>query len=125
LATPLLASLALGACAVPSSYMGISFTPGAAASDLQDLARRAQVGDKQAQLDLGIAYEEGRGVAVDLERAEGLYRMAAANSGGVIWIYSPPVGNGTSGRVIPIDRGKIEGGLLAAKSRLHLLVLRP
>jgi hypothetical protein len=120
-----LTSLALGACAAPTSYVGISFAPGAAAGDLQELARQALAGDKQAQLDLGIAYEEGRGIAVDLKRAEELYRLAAVDGGGVIWIYSPPVGNGTSGRVVPIDRGKVRGGLMAARSRLDRLLQLP
>jgi hypothetical protein len=113
-----LASLALAACAAPSSYMGISFAPGAAAGDLQDLARRAQAGDKQAQLDLGIAYEEGRGVAVDLKRAERLYRMAATTSGGTLYVYQPPVKKGGRGGAVPVNMGPVVLGLEAAKARL-------
>lgn len=71
---------ALAACA-PSSYAGISFAAGSAPAELQSLARRAEAGDKQAQLELGIAYEEGRGVAVDLGRARDLYFDAATDEG--------------------------------------------
>jgi TPR repeat protein len=60
-------------CAAPSSYMGIGFGPGAASPELQSLAQRAQ-----ARLDLGIAYEEGRGVALDRRKARSLYRLASA-----------------------------------------------
>jgi TPR repeat protein len=101
--------------------MGISFAPGAAASDLQELARRAQAGDKQAQLDLGIAYEEGCGVAVDLKRAEGLYRMAAADSGGTRWVYAPATQKGAAGRVIPVGIGAQRFGVVEAQKRLSNL----
>jgi TPR repeat protein len=114
----MLASLALGACAAPSSYMGVSFAPGAAASDLQDLARRAQAGDKQAQLDLGIAFEEGRGMHSDKKRAYQLYRMAAMTSGGMIYVYQPAVKKGGRGGVVSVNFGPIISGLEAAKVRL-------
>jgi TPR repeat protein len=64
----LAAPLTLAACA-PTSYAGISLKPGAADPELQSLARRAQGGDKHAQLELGIRYEEGRGVPANLDRA--------------------------------------------------------
>lgn len=99
-------------------YMGIPLTPGAAHPELQTLARRARSGDKQAQLDLGIRFEEGTGVSQDTNRAVRLYRMAASDSGGTMWVYSPPVGNGTSGRVIPMDQGVRQMGLREAKRRL-------
>jgi hypothetical protein len=101
--------------------MGISFVPGADTRDLQELARRAQAGDKQAQLDLGIAYEEGRGVAVDLKRAERLYRTAARNSGGAVWTYVPPARKGAAGRVIPVSIGSTRNGLIEASERLAQL----
>ncbi len=88
---------------------------------LQSLARRAQAGDKQAQLELGIRFEEGRGVERDLKKAKKLYGKAASDSGGTIWVYSPPVGNGTSGRVIPVNTGAKQSGLAEAKRRLEAL----
>jgi TPR repeat protein len=116
-AVPLLASLALGACAAPSSYMGISLEPGAAASDLQDLARRAQAGDKQAQLDLGITYEEGRGVGVDLKRAERLFRIAARPSHQRL-IAVLPMANGAGPSVLAVPSSETVYGLEQAGVRL-------
>jgi TPR repeat protein len=104
-----------------NSYMGISLTPGAADASLQSLAARAQAGDKQAQLDLGIAYEEGRGVVADRNKARKLYRLASADSGGTAWVYTPPVGNGTSGRVMPVHMGVRQKGLAKARRRLDAL----
>jgi len=72
------APLGLAAC-FNSSYAGIPFAKDAADPELQSLARLARSGDKHAQLKLGIRYEEGRGVPVDLERARDLYFDAATN----------------------------------------------
>jgi TPR repeat protein len=103
------------------SYAGIPLAADAADPELQQLARRAQTGDKQAQLELGIRYEEGRGVLRDLDRAERLYRGAAAASGGRTWVYSPSVRKGGSGRAIPVDRGPRQPGLAEAARRLAAL----
>ncbi len=130
------AVIALAGCAAPSSYMGIDLTtpPSAATAShspllptatdltalpLPDLARMAQGGSKLAQLELGIRFEEGRGVAQDLSKAKELYAKAASASGGTIWVYSPPVGNGTKGRVIPVNAGPKLAGLVEAKRRLE------
>jgi hypothetical protein len=88
---------------------------------LPDLARMAQGGNKYAQLELGIRFEEGRGVERDLGRARKQCRLAASDSGGRIWVYSPPVGNGTKGRVIPVDAGARQVGLVAARVRLKVM----
>ena len=113
----LLFLFAVSACS-STRYMGISLQPGAADSTLQHLAARAQAGDKQAQLDLGIRFEEGSGVVQSREHAMHLYRQAASDSGGTMWIYSPPVGDGLPGRVIPIDRRVSQRGLSEARCRL-------
>lgn len=116
-----LAACSLGACAAGSSYMGIPLDRQVASGPdaaLRNLATRAQAGDKHAQLELGIAFEEGRGVPRDLGKAERLYRQAATDSGGTMWVYSPPAGPGTSGRVIPVDRGPVRQGLAEAERRL-------
>ena len=118
----LLPALMLAGCAAPSRYMGIDIASTSAdveRADLQSLASRAQSGDKQAQLELGIRFEEGRGVTRDLKKARKLYAKAATSSGGTIWVYSPPVGNGTSGRVIPVNAGPRQHGLAEAKRRLE------
>lgn len=118
----LCAAATISGCA--SGYAGIALAPGAASPEIQSLARRAQAGDKHAQLELGIAFEEGRGVLRDLDKAEKFYRAAATDSGGTLWVYSPPVGNGAAGRVIPVDRGPVREALLEAKRRLGALQAR-
>jgi hypothetical protein len=98
--------------------MGIGFAPGAASPELQTLAQRARAGDKQAQLDLGIAYEEGRGVVADLKRARRLYALAAMTSGGTIYVYQSSNKKGGRGGVSPVNLGPMVKGLEAAKVRL-------
>lgn len=117
---PLAAALLLTAC-TNNAYMGIPLAEGIGDPALRSLAQRAAAGDKQAQLDLGIRYEEGDGIERDLHFAKKLYQLAASDSGGVLWVYSPPVGNGTSGRVIPVRSGHNNLGLPEAKSRLSEL----
>jgi len=112
------------ACA-SSDYMGLSMAPGAALPEVQALARRAQAGDKQAQLDLGIRFEEGKGVQQDKKRAMRLYRKAAQTSGGTMWVYMPSPGNGAPARVIPVARGSRQAGLEEAKQRMSDLEGRP
>ncbi len=112
------------ACAPRSQYMGLDLRPGSADPAVQALAARASTGDKQAQLDLGIRFEEGAGVARDLTSAKKLYRQAASDSGGTIWVYTPPVGNGTSGRVVPVQSGTKQYGILEALKRLRAVEKR-
>ena len=116
----LAAALLIGGCA-SQQYMGVSLKPGGADPAVQALAARASAGDKQAQLDLGIRFEEGAGVARDLTAAKKLYRQAASDSGGTIWVYTPPVGNGTSGRVVPVQSGPKQYGISEAQRRLKTL----
>jgi hypothetical protein len=113
----------LTGCAA-NSYAGISLAPGAADPELQELARRAQAGDQHAQLELGIRYEEGLGVPVEFERADRLYRLAARDSGGTIYVYTPPVGERGQGRVIPLKKETQRRGLAEARSRLLSLQRR-
>ena len=115
LSAPLLAS----GCAT-NSYAGIPLAAGAGDPELQQLAARARAGDKHAQFDLGMRFEEGRGVTVDLGRAARLYRLAANSSGGPLWVYLPAVG-GSPGTVIPADLGPRRRGLAEAALRLQAL----
>lgn len=64
----------------------------------------AAAGDKRGQLELGIRYEEGRGVPSNLRRAERLYASAARTRQIPNYVYSGPVGNEKSGRLVPIGR---------------------
>ncbi|AWW75328.1 hypothetical protein CD351_12905 [Erythrobacter sp. KY5] len=82
---------------------------------------RAQAGDKQAQFDLGMRYVRGDGVPQDCEAARRLLRRAATRTGGTIWVYSPPVTTGGSGRVIPVDGGPVQPGLQTAEEALARL----
>jgi hypothetical protein len=111
--------LALAACAVPSHYAGVDLRAGSGiAPEVQTLAERARSGDKQSQLDLGIRYETGSGVPQDMKQARRLYRMAAATTGGTIYVYQPPVKKGGRGGVVPVNLGPVVQGLEAAKVRL-------
>lgn len=114
------APLALMAC-VPTTYAGISLRPGAVDPELQTLARRAQAGDKHAQLDLGIRYEEGRGVSRDLARARQLYARAATSTGGAVEMYQPRADTNGTGDVRTVGRGSVVPGLSAARERLERL----
>lgn len=116
----MLLPLLLAGCAAPTSYMGVNIAATAPVTPFTELARRAMGGDKQAQLDLGIAYEGGCGVPRDLRRAVLLYRLAASNSGGRQWIYVPGVG-GQAGRVMAFDWGPNQPGLAVARLRLTKL----
>ena len=105
-------------------YAGVPFAPGAADPELQSLAQSARAGDKQAQLELGIRYEEGRGVPVDLRRAVWLYLQAAVDSGGVRPVYVPGSGSGSRAASVPVDRGTPVRGLPEARVRLSALNAR-
>lgn len=115
LALMLGASLILTSCG--GRYMNIdrsALSPHAAV-----LHDRAQAGDQSAQYELAIAYGTGSGVPRDCGKSRSLLKSAATPSGGTIWVYSPPVGNGTSGRVIPIDQGPVRPGLIDARTLLN------
>jgi hypothetical protein len=105
----------LSACA-STSYAGIPLTAGAADAELQDLARRAQAEDKHAQLELGIRYEEGRGVAPDFRRASKLYRSAATTTA-LSTSYSLPQGRGGSTSAGVLYSGAVSAGLPYALAR--------
>ncbi|MDF0545949.1 SEL1-like repeat protein [Sphingobium sp. H39-3-25] len=119
------ALLLLQACASRSSFMGIPLSAGQTNPELRQLAARARAGDKRAQLELGIRFEEGRGVGRDIEKARDMYGLAASDSGGSVWVYIPSIGNGIRGRVMQVDRGPKMSGLAEAKARLHLLATNP
>jgi hypothetical protein len=117
----LCASLTISACAT-NSYAGISFAPGAADPELQALARRARAGDEQAQLELGIRYEHGRGVAINLSRALDLYFDAATKPAERIPIYIPTPGGTVSGFVHRFPQGYEYSGNEEALLRWNRLI---
>lgn len=118
--------LLIGASACTSnSYMGISLLPDRADLSVQKLAARAAVGDKDAQLKLGIRFEEGNGVVQNRSTAIKLYEHSARAEGETVWVYTPSVGNGTIGRVIQITENGSQPGNPTARERLIKLRPRP
>lgn len=110
----LMLSFAVAACG--GRYMGLDVSR--LDRDTELLVQRAQLGDKQAQFELGQRFAAGDGVPQDCAKARKLTRRAASATGGTLWVYSPPVTNGGQGRVIPVDRGPVQPGLAAAGNSL-------
>lgn len=113
-------ALAVSACATSTQYMGIDLASESVLRDIRSLVQRARAGDKHAQLELGIAFEQGRGVPRDLGAACSLYKQAASDSGGPIWAYVPGLGGG-SGQVMQVGDAPFQLGLTAATERLKEL----
>jgi hypothetical protein len=114
----LAAALLMSGCA-SHSYMGVSLKPGGADPAVQALAARASTGDKQAQLDLGIRFLNGQGMAPDERRACNLLRLSASSTGGHLWIYTPSPGGGAPARVLPVQNATPIAGLAAARTWLE------
>lgn len=87
-------------------------------STLHPLAIRAAAGDKQAQLELGIAFEEGQGVPPDTRRARALYQKAAEDEPHEISVYAPSPGGGAPAMVTRVRQGIAVHGLEEARLRL-------
>lgn len=87
---------ALQGCATQSSAALFDVGTGADA-DLRALSKRAAAGDKRAQYEMGVRFEEGEGLPWDLGRAERIYRLAASPVG-ASQIYFPSA-SGKSGQV--------------------------
>lgn len=113
----LLCLFTLGGCAKATSYAGIPLSPGAAARELQQLARAARSGNKQAQLELAQRLEHGTGIKPNRDAAIVLYRAAAADSGGTRIVFVPQ--RSGSIRAVPINSGNFTPGLRTAKLRLQ------
>lgn len=110
----------LTSCTSASDSMSIDLSAALAAdvqAELTSLARRARAGDKQAQLELGIRFEEGLGVVRDLEKAKMLYTAAAADVPIKHTIYIP---EGGAVKAETTYAGT-ERGLVEANERLNLL----
>jgi hypothetical protein len=108
-------------CASSDRYQSISLAPDNPNAELRALAQRAKAGDKRAQLSLGIRFETGDGVPLDLDRAERLYEMAAATSGDTRDLYIPPMRPDRGGRVVPAWPRPPVAGLETARRRLQAL----
>lgn len=110
----------IAACAAPSRYASIDLRAGGTPSEIQQLAARAQTGEKSAQLELGIRYEQGRGVPTDLKRAAKLYRSASRDEAQRKCVYSPAIGGAPAG-IVSLQSGGSGVGLVEAKVRLDRL----
>ncbi len=86
---------------------------------VSQLAALAWRNDKHAALELGIRFEEGQGVPRDLDKARALYRVAAATTGGPMFVYAPGVGNAPA-TVVPVSQ-PYDYGLPEASKRLTAL----
>lgn len=115
------ASALVGGCTAPPSYMGLNLNASDLPAEPRDLALRAQAGDKEAQLYLGIAFEEGRGVARDLGRARRLYALATSCSGGLLRVYVLLVIPSQAGRVTQVPMMAPPSGFTNTKARLEQL----
>lgn len=115
----LVALLHLSGC-ISNSYLGISLRPQKFDNGISEIARRARAGDKQAQLELGIRYEEGRDVQRNIGRAIRLYRLAASTRPNRIWVYSLGTGR-MRGSLTSIPTSLPGPGLEEAKQRLNRL----
>ena len=91
-----------------------------ASLEVMDRDARAMRGARPFQF---ARVRDGVGVPEDVDRACQLYQAAATTTGGTTYIYSPPVGKGGSGRVIPITTPVIPG-LPVARERLETLRYR-
>ena len=117
---------ALAACSSTSDrYQGISLSADSTDTvdeELRALARRAAAGDKRAQLALGVRFETGDGVPVDLRRAARLYRLAATTTDGRA-AYFPSVHMRTPGKLLRSYEPP-RSGLPEAQARLEALLAR-
>lgn len=108
--------LAIGVGGCTAHGLGVERT--AVPAPLHGLYDRALFGDKEAQYHLGLWLALGAFGPPDCKAARQLLARAASDEGGTLWVYSPPVGNGTAGRVIPIDNGPRQTGLTRARDAL-------
>lgn len=110
----LLLCVLLSSCAVGQAF-GIDLTAASTPEEVKVLARKAQGGDKLAQLELGKRFEAGRDVPKDLARAAKLYAAAAAPIDGasIRTLYTPNGGVSTT----VLNGGGAGGGLPYAAVR--------
>ena len=91
---------------------------------LANLTCWSRRGEQAAQYRLGQAYENGElGLTPDIRKAKRLYQSAASRRSGTIYVYSPPVGSETSGRVLPVRNGSDQPGVPQAREALQRLKL--
>lgn len=112
-------ALSLSSCA-SNQYMGISLLPGEADPTLQALVKRASIGEKPAQLELGLKLYVGKDVVTNRRRACKLFQMAAGDGTGNLWVYIPSPGGGAPSNVVPMRTRDDKSGIPLA---IHLFNL--
>ena len=98
---PVLFAASLAGCAPGSHYLGIDLRVGARDPELQQLAARARSGGRREKLELGILFEEGRGVPRDVAVARRLYEDAVFSEELMDLIVLPEASQGQIPVVIP------------------------
>jgi hypothetical protein len=119
----MLMSLVLGGCISTTRYAGLDLASPALAPDIAALARAAHGSDKQAQLALGIRFENGDGVPRNSCQALMLYQQAATKAMSQTMVYVPGVpAIGTKPSVQRVTYGSRQQGLPEAREKaLRLL----
>jgi TPR repeat protein len=88
---------------------------------LRHLRCRAANGSAEAALELGIRYEEGRGVVRDFARAAALYRAAANPVPGLTVLYTPSPRIHGRGAVIRVGSEDESAASAEAERRLGFM----
>ena len=106
------------------SYMGISLVPGQAPTELQRTAALARFGDKMAQYELGLRFEEGRDVPVDYQAARLLFSQAATSRPNLTQLYIPDNSRKYGGYTSAVDNKLPQPGIPQAVEHLKRLTAR-
>lgn len=107
-------ALWLSAC-MDSSYRLAAYTNINASPEVLELIKLARSGDKRAQLELGVRFEEGDGVPISLDQAIRFYRYAANDTGGIRPIFVP--GRGLAATIV--SSGRRVSAEAAARARVR------
>jgi TPR repeat protein len=101
LASVFFASVPLMSC---SAHSGRDLVPGEAGrvAAVDALSKRSASGDRGAQYELAVRFEEGRGVPVDTRRAIALYTLFLT-AGETRLIYLPSAGGQSKSSVLPVQ----------------------
>ncbi|MCJ2185641.1 SEL1-like repeat protein [Novosphingobium beihaiensis] len=107
---------------VSNSYMGIPLAPGKADAGVQELAKQARNGDKQAQFRLGLEFERGCFLPKNTHLAERLYQRSMHRDKMVeVPVYLPGT-SGNAGSIYPMTVGRQNPSV--SKSQMEFETIR-